>query len=114
MRTALLVVALIAGLLNCVYSAPQPRAATLQEIQNILMQDEATEEPTEEATETQYLCNVLSDRTVDTGNGARSQWLHIHFHHHWASQQDQAEQLRLSCTPVNVGSNGQIQLLKFK
>ena len=115
MRTALLVAVLFAGLLNCAYSAPQAQAVTLQEIQNILMQDEATEEPT---TEQQYLCKILSDRTVDTGNdnGARSQFFHIHFHHHfhWANQQDEAEVLRLSCTPVNVGTNGEIGLLKFK
>ena len=109
MRTALLVAVLFAGLLNCAYSAPQPRAATLQEIQNILMQDEATEEPT---TEDQYLCKVLSDRTVNTGNGATLQRWHVHFH--WASQQDEAEVLRLSCTPVTVGPNGQIGLRKFK
>ena len=109
MRTALLVAVLFAGLLNCANSAPQPRAATLQEIQNILLQDEATEEPT---TEEQYLCRVVSDRTVDTGNGATLQRWHFHFH--WASQQDQAEVLRLSCTPVTVGPNGEIGLRKFK
>ena len=110
MRTALHVAVHFAGLLNCAYSAPEARAATLQEIQNILMQDEATEEPT---TEDQYLCRVVSDRTVNTDNGVRSQWLHIHFHR-WASQQDQAEVLRLSCTPVTVGPDGEIGLRRFK
>ena len=109
MRTAFLVAVLFAGLLNCAYSDPQARAATLQEIENILMQDEATEEPTTEpTTEDQYMCRVVADRTVNTDNGARSQWIHR------ASQQDQAELLRLSCTPVTVGRNGEIGLLKFK
>jgi len=112
MRTALLAAVLFAGLLSCAYSAPG-KEATLQEIQDVLMQTETQQ------TESQptLLCKVLGERRVDTdtGNGARAQWLHIHFH--WQQQrenvrqQDQAVLVNLSCTPVNISPNGDVELV---
>ena len=115
MRTALLAAVFFAVLLNCAYSAPQADAATLQEIENVLMQggqDKTYAEEFEDG-ETKLLCRVVGDQMVSTDKGTESQgYFRVHLQRSNVRQQGEAEIVALSCTPVKISSDGEVTLIK--
>ena len=136
MRTTLIIAIIFAGLLSCAYSAP-PSNAVLQELQSVLAQNSPTEEPSEEPAKVmELLCRVVGEKTIDVngdngrvraqgwgwvkpvlrgayrGGKAAGWWANQERAD--AQQQQKAEVVGLTCTPVETQPNGQVTFLMFE